>query len=75
MLETLIWCPICTGFWSQAVAGTLYTLDPLFGLRQAFLGVGLMLMARAVGLELVRSDKQSEIELVSIMRSAQGGKE
>lgn len=63
MLEELIYCQFCVGFWMHGIASSLYELDWMAGPRGAAIGIAVMLLARAAfGRDLIHgSDVERSI--------------
>ena len=72
MLESLAYCPFCMGFWAHGVASLVLWGDLLAAIRGAFVGVGVMLVARALGLVLVAPPKALELPVIQALRDARG---
>jgi hypothetical protein len=69
-IEELVYCPICTGFWAQGLASAFMWGDLFAAIRGAFVGVGVMLVLRAVGLDLVRPQHELEKRAIDAVREA-----
>ncbi len=67
-LETLLYCPFCAGFWCQMTAWFLVTLDWRLALGGACIGTAVLLRARAVEVELVRSPFEAERAAIAAVR-------
>lgn len=69
-LETLLYCPFCTGFWCWGVVGLLSYMDPWWFVRMAAIGTASLLLARSFGLELVRSWHELEKTEIEALRAS-----
>lgn len=67
--ESLVYCPVCSGFWCFGVAGACSYHDPWWFLRMAVIGVTSLLFARAMKADLVIPHEDVEEDAIVRLRA------